>query len=223
MKLTDQYKKGPPEKNLEYLTDKCWPHTYGSEVYDEMFEPIQDTVRNYLEIGAAYGGSALLMRDYFKHATIWTVDIIPPNHRLRNADRIINLTADAYQSKIANMFSSEMDIIIDDGSHNIEDQQKVIDLYLNKLLPGGIFIIEDVESPELSFKLFDKKVENITSNLQSRDNKWINYEVSTYIGPPYFSNIKKGREEFAKEEIKLHGELKKQSRNNNLYIIKRTA
>lgn len=223
MKLTDQFKKGPPEKNLEYLTDKCWPHTYGEKVYDELFEPIQDTVRNYLEIGAAYGGSALLMRDYFKHATIWTVDVIPPNHRLRNADRIINLTANAYQRKIADMFSPEMDIIIDDGSHDIEDQQKVIDLYLSKLLPGGYFIIEDVESPEISFKLFDKRVERIKENLKVRNNKWIDYEVSTYIGPPYFANIKNGREAFAREEIELHGELKKESKNDNLYIIKRTT
>jgi len=222
MKYTEQRWSGP-----EYLTDKCWPHTYGSEVYDELFEPIQNSVRNYLEIGSAYGGSLLLAMDYFPRATIWAIDKLPPNKRIRDWDRIINLTADAYQQKIANMFSTEMDIIIDDGSHNIEDQCKAIDLYLEKLLPGGIFIIEDVEVlewdeekgwPEKSFQKFEERVDLIRNG-----NHTATYETNTYKGPEYFSNIKPGREREAEEEIEKHGELKSISKDDNLYIIKRVS
>ena len=39
-----------------------------------------------------------------------------------------------------------MDIIIEDGSHTITDQQRSIDLYLEKLNIGGYFIIEDIEA-----------------------------------------------------------------------------
>ena len=111
MKYTEQFNSGP-----EYLTDKCWPHTYGPKVYDELFEPLQNSVRNYLEIGSAYGGSCLLARDYFPRATIWTIDRLVPNRRIRDSERIVSLCADAYQQKVANMFAAEMDIIIDDGS-----------------------------------------------------------------------------------------------------------
>ena len=197
MKYTEQFNSGP-----EYLTDKCWPHSYGPKVYDELFEPIQNSVRNYLEIGSAYGGSCLLARDYFPR---------------------VSLCADAYQQKVANMFAAEMDIIIDDGSHNIDDQCKAIDLYLEKLLPGGLFIIEDVEWPENSFKLFDERLKLIEEDLRRNGNHWITYDVATYVGPEYFNNVKPGREQYAEEEMKKHGELKMKAKDDNLYIVKRVS
>ena len=215
MKYTEQFAKH------EYLTDKCWPHTYGKEIYDDLFEPIQHTVRNYLELGSAYGGSALLARDYFTRATIWTVDIVSPNRRIQSSDRIVSLQADAYQKRIADMFPADMDIIIDDASHNIDHQQQAIDLYLPKLIVGGIFIIEDIEAPKESFKLFDKRVDRVYENLKSRGNMYIDYEVSTYEGPEYYSNIKPGREKQAAEEYAEYGELRKTAKNDNLYIVKR--
>ena len=215
MKYTEQFDKH------DYLTDKCWPHTYGKEIYDDLFEPIQHTVRNYLELGSAYGGSALLARDYFTRATIWTVDIVSPNRRIQSSDRIVSLQADAYQKRIADMFPADMDIIIDDASHNIEHQQQAIDLYLPKLIVGGIFIIEDIEAPKESFKLFDKRVDRVYENLKSRGNMYIDYEVSTYEGPEYYSNIKPGREKQAAEEYAEYGELRKTAKNDNLYIVKR--
>ena len=109
MKYSEQFKKH------KYLTDKCGPHTYGIEVYDDLFEPIQHTVRNYLEIGSAYGGSALLARDYFQRATIWTVDNRGANWRMAEGHRIIHVMSDAYTKKIADMFTAEIDIIIDDS------------------------------------------------------------------------------------------------------------
>ncbi len=222
MKYTEQY-NNCLNTHSEYLTDKCWPHSYGPKVYDDLFEPIQHTVRNYLEIGTAYGGSALLARDYFTLADIWTVDQVAPNRRLRNIRRIITVTCDAYQKKIADMFPAQMDIIIEDGSHTITDQQRSIDLYLEKLNIGGYFIIEDIEVPEKSFKLFDKRVDLVLESLQSRGNKWLEYEVSTYIGPEFFLNDTPGREEYAKKEIEEFGRLTRKSKNDNLYIVKRVS
>ena len=218
MKYTEQFAKH------EYLTDKCGPsHTYGKEIYDDLFEPIQHTVRNYLEIGSQYGGSTLLARDYFTRANIWTIDVVGPNRRIKDADRIIHLTADAYQKRVADMFQSDMDIIIDDASHNIEDQQKAIELYLPKLTVGGYFIIEDIEAPSNSFKLFDKKVDIVYDLIKSRGNFYLEYDISTYTGPEYFKNIHPNRKAWADEEIKEHGELKEKLYNNNLYIVKRVT
>ena len=216
MKYTEQYKKN------EYLTDKCGPsHTYGAEIYDDLFEPIQHTVRNYLEIGSQFGGSTLLARDYFTRAIVWTIDIAPPNHRIKDADRIIHLTANAYQRRVSDMFQEAMDIIIDDASHNIEDQQKAIELYLPKLAVGGYFIIEDIEAADISFKLFDKKVDDVYEMIKSRGNAYLEYDISTYKGPPYFKNIGPAREKYALEEIEKYGMLKEKLYNDNLYIVKR--
>ena len=121
------------------------------------------------------------------------------------------------------MFPPDMDIIIDDASHDIGDQQKAIDLYLSKLTVGGYFIIEDVESPKQSFQLFDKKVDRIYENLKSRGNMYIDYKVTTYEGPEYFSNSKPGREKQKEAELKEHGELKQKAKNDNLYIVQRTT
>ena len=216
MKYTEQYAKN------EYLTDKCGPsHTYGTEIYDDLFEPIQHTVRNYLEIGSQFGGSTLLARDYFTRAIVWTVDISSPNHRIKDADRIIHLTANAYQRRVADMFQEDMDIIIDDASHNIEDQQKAIELYLPKLAVGGYFIIEDVEWPDNSFKLFDKKVDEIYEMQKQRGNFYLEYDISTYTGPEYFKNIGPAREKYALKEIAEFGMLKEKMYNDNLYIVKK--
>tara|TARA_B110001454_G_scaffold134381_1_gene125094 strand:+ start:2125 stop:2787 length:663 start_codon:yes stop_codon:yes gene_type:complete len=218
MKLySEQYEAGP-----EYLTDKCWPHTYGPVVYDQLFEPIKDTVRNYLEIGTAYGGSILLARDYFLRSTIWGVDIISPNRRLRakDADRIICVQGNAYKKQVSDMFINLMDIIIDDGSHTLEDQCTTIDLYLEKLSVGGLFIIEDVKVPAYDFEALDKTLDAYVDEKRGK-NPWLTYETSTYIGPEYFTNSKGGREQEKMEEIEQHGELKAKEKDDNLYIIKR--
>ena len=217
MKYSEQYEAGP-----EYLTDKCWPHTYGPVVYDNLFEPIKDTVRNYLEIGAAYGGSILLARDYFLNSTIYCVDLIDPNFRIasKHADRIVYVQGNGYKKRIADMFPNEMDIIIDDGSHTLEDQCKSIELYLEKLAIGGYFIIEDVQDPDDSFPVFDTWLEAYVNEKRGK-NPWLDYEVSTYIGPEYFTNSKDNRAKNRKEELEEHGELKMKSKDDNLYIVKR--
>ncbi len=216
MKYTEQFKLN------EYLTDKCGPHTYGKQVYDDLFEPVQETLRNYLEIGAAFGGSTLLARDYFTRATVWCVDIIDPNFRLasKHAERIIYVQGNAYKKQIADMFPNEMDIIIDDGSHTLEDQCTAIDLYLNKLSVGGTFIIEDVHNPKVAFNSLDKVMDDYLVRERGR-NPWLEYEISTYEGPEYLLNSHSSHSAAAEKEIKLYGELREKSKDDNLYIIKR--
>jgi hypothetical protein len=211
MKYSEQFKKH------KYLTDKCGPHTYGTEVYDDLFEPIQHTVKNYLEVGSAYGGSALLARDYFTGATIWTADIEQPNWRMNRGERIIHVMSDAYTKKVADMFPAQMDIIIDDGSHFIQHQCKMIELYLEKLLPLGYFIIEDVQNHEVNFPILEKEVDKFLQRYKGSKNMWLDFEITTYVGPEY---IKEG------PQYEDPGSLTKpgtKSKDDNLYILQRTA
>ena len=63
---------------------------------------------------------------------------------VQNNDKIKKIFADAYDSNTANILPS-FDVIIDDGPHTLESQEKAIQLYLPKVNPGGIFIIEDIQ------------------------------------------------------------------------------
>jgi hypothetical protein len=42
------------------------------------------------------------------------------------------------------------DLIVDDGSHRVRDQQVTAETLLPYLAPGGLYIIEDVNGDELS-------------------------------------------------------------------------
>ena len=50
------------------------------------------------------------------------------------------------------------DLIIDDGSHHIDDVVFVISNYLDKLNKGGYLIIEDCQSPEHWFEIVKKLI-----------------------------------------------------------------
>lgn len=216
MKYTEQFAAG------DYLTDKIFPHSYGSEVYDELFEPIQHTCKNYLEIGSFYGGSALLARDYFTEASIWTIDIKPSNHRIKWADRIHNIQGDAYIAWTAKKIPPTMDIIIEDGSHRIQHQVTSIDIYLPKLAVNGVFIIEDVDFPDESFHLFDAVVNKHNVWSPYADEEHGNrYTVRKYVGKEYYTNSNPSRVKEYTQEIQEFGALNHKSYNDNLYLVTR--
>ena len=48
------------------------------------------------------------------------------------------------------------DIIIDDGPHDIESQIAGLDLYLQKVKKGGLYIIEDIQSFSFLHDLSEK-------------------------------------------------------------------
>jgi len=60
----------------------------------------------------------------------------------------INITyADGYRREFAETLSN-FDIIIDDGPHTRESHLQSLSIYLSKLNPGGVFVIEDIAQME---------------------------------------------------------------------------
>ena len=57
----------------------------------------------------------------------------------------------------------DFDIIIDDGSHKLEDMVFVIKEYINKLSKNGILIIEDLQSVKWADEL-DKYIPETIKN-----------------------------------------------------------
>lgn len=128
-------------------TDKHNEHDYIQGFYDAEFEKYCDKPIDLLEIGIFGGASLALWSKYFPYATLTGVDInnnIDPKYR--EVERVQHLFSNAYDYKFVNSLGT-FDIIIDDGPHSLDSQIQCLRLYLDKLNPGGILVIEDVQDP----------------------------------------------------------------------------
>ena len=132
-------------------TEKGIWHSY-LPCYDLLFGDIRRDVKHFLEIGVRYGNSFKLWGDYFSdECHLYGIDISYDNlnddlfYRIRNHHNLY--LGNAYDKEtVLSVFSSKtFDIIIDDGSHFLEDQIAVIDMYLPLLKNEGILVIEDVQ------------------------------------------------------------------------------
>ena len=124
----------------KYLTDKDTIHSYLS-VYDKLFGHRKYESLTILEIGILWGGSLLLWAAYFPNAEIVGVDI----RKLRdiNHPRIHPIYQDVKQ--VDDFIFNHFDIIIDDGSHKIQDQLFSVRKFYRMLKNDGLLIIEDVK------------------------------------------------------------------------------
>jgi len=147
-----------------YSCDKLYAHSY-VPFYEELLGG--RTVKRLLEIGVGYrelmepfvpqyvhGSSLRMWADYFPEAEIFACDI--REDALINEGRIHSMVCD--QSSLTSTYamtkafgSGHWDVIIDDGSHKTEDQYRtaatlLVEPYLNS---GGIYVIEDVQEPEV--------------------------------------------------------------------------
>ena len=126
------------DKWLLYLTE-----------YERVLHDLQDREVRLLEIGVQNGGSLEIWAEYFPAARIVLgCDINPDCALLEFEDpRIKVLTGDAnsdeLQAAVAE-YSTEFDIVIDDGSHASGDIVKSFARYFPCVADGGRYIIEDL-------------------------------------------------------------------------------
>ena len=149
----------------KYILDKniftgCHNYIPG---YTYLFENIRYNINNVLEIGIGSiengqmggivhlgyktGNSLKCWSEYFSNSKIHGIDIF--EHKELNTDRITTYVADQSSQndlqKVIDSINCELDIIIDDGSHNGEHQAFSF-MFLNKYLSrNGIYVIEDVQ------------------------------------------------------------------------------
>lgn len=126
------------------LTDKDTTHSY-LEPYEELFAPRRQTAQRVLEVGVQNGGSVLLWRDYFPDAQVFGVD---QNPSPVGGTRIQCLQADAYTDATVDHLRElgPFDVLIDDGSHALHHLKFFAERYTSLLAPGGVLVIEDVET-----------------------------------------------------------------------------
>lgn len=151
---------------LDGWGDKGTAHTYIDE-----YETLLKDYRNnsvVLEIGIAYGHSCEMWCDYFIDSTIVGADIT--NHGIdSNTVRYKTVFANASSKDILPYLENyTFDVIIDDGSHHLDDQLNSYNILKHKLSPNGIYIIEDVANIDQSRQKFesldDSKMISIIDN-----------------------------------------------------------
>ena len=154
------------ELGLKYGTDKATHHGY-THVYHDYFKDRRESVKNVLEIGTGYGPSVQMWKDYFPNATIYTVDV-RDIYKYGEDDRVVRgiynfgkrydkdkaFTHLEYKMKgndnskgidtFKKDFPIEFDIIIEDASHMMKDQQQTLSMLFDQVKPGGIYVLEDL-------------------------------------------------------------------------------
>jgi hypothetical protein len=156
-------------ENLEEILDKYNTkknskfNNYG-KYYEKHLSLFRDKTINYLEIGSHRGESLYAMKEYFINANnIVGIDINPYSiifeNRLKNIFiEIGNQNNEIFLNKINKIYGS-FDIIIDDGSHIMDDIITSFNILFPLLNNNGIYIIENSINIKDNFDFFNKLIE----------------------------------------------------------------
>lgn len=134
--------------NLDTNKEKLYGFCDG--FYERELAAYRDRPISLLEVGIWSGDSLRLWGEYFSQARIMGIDVylmpqVGPMVAKYNSISVV--IADAYTTdKVSTL--SEFDVIIDDGSHNLANQLFMVENYLPKVKPGGLFVIEVVQTRE---------------------------------------------------------------------------
>lgn len=150
---------GKKRSSLEALakrhgTDKYW-HRY-CPFYDEHFTPLRDTAKKVMEIGIFDGASLRLWLDYFANAQVFGLDsgLYGTLGKWPASPRCHPYKGDqGNRGQLASMLvdtGGDFDLILDDGSHTMKDQQVSLACLFPAVRPGGFYVIEDLHTSFLT-------------------------------------------------------------------------
>ena len=118
---------------------------------------------NPAEIGILENNSIKMFRNYFSNAKIYGFEYDKKlikkakSHRLRNTFYSeIDVTNERSIKHNFSKFKKKFKVIIDDSTHDVDDQIRLINNCVNFLDPGGMFILEDI----YHFKNIETKIIN---------------------------------------------------------------
>ena len=151
--LCDIGKKFDTDKSSQRsnVTDyrHCHPYTL---FYDSLFKTKKNEILNIAELGILDGGSLLMWKEYFSNSNIYGFDhdndlINKFKNQYNNENVTLSYINVNNKESINNAFNDiniMYDIIIEDTTHQFEDQIRVIENIYQYLKPGGVLIIEDI-------------------------------------------------------------------------------
>jgi hypothetical protein len=134
-KLSGKTDKGPNDHN--------YVEVYERFILQLRYEPIK-----LFEIGIEKGGSLTMWEQYFPKARIFGLDIEDKSSMA--TARIKTFIGDQAKrdqlQKAIDVIGGDIDLLIDDGGHTMEQQQVSLGYLFKFVKPGGYYILEDVHT-----------------------------------------------------------------------------
>jgi len=132
-----------------------WDHYF--DIYDRHFRRFRGTDVHVLEIGVYSGGSLDMWRDYFgPGCSMYGVDI-EDACRAYERDGVKIFIGDQADRNFWGAFRAavpRVDIVIDDGGHEAEQQIVTLEELVPHMRSGGVFLCEDVHRTENPFQRY---------------------------------------------------------------------
>lgn len=153
--------------------DKGTAHTYIEE-YEKLLGEYREN-STVLEIGICKGESLKMWNEYFINSNVYGIDITDEYIKeLINENKYNIIIGNACSEEILKQLDNlTFDVIIDDGSHMINDQINSFNILKNRMNPNGIYIIEDVNNIDLS----RDRLTELHNNIKIIDNRHIKNRV----------------------------------------------
>jgi len=127
-------------------SDKLSHHGY-HRIYPWFLEHFRGQRINLLEIGLEQNESIKLWQEYFSKASIYGIDIDKKEFNDREVQlHQVDQSKEDQIERFTKEIDTTFDIIIDDGSHVPAHQILSLDHLWKVLSPGGVYIIEDIET-----------------------------------------------------------------------------
>jgi SAM-dependent methyltransferase len=133
------------DRNVEGPGIWKWEHYF--EIYDRHLSKFRGKAPTIVEIGIYSGGSLPMWQHYFGPGTQVVGIDIEPACRVYEREGVRVFIGDQADRSFWARFREEVpkvDILIDDGGHESEQQSISLDEMLPHLAPGGVYICEDV-------------------------------------------------------------------------------
>jgi hypothetical protein len=143
------------EMALHYKPTKFYGYLHANfdRFYPQYLEKYRGKHFRMLEIGLDTGNGTLLWEEYFPCATLVGLEYNVDNTKNEGASTIQTIVGDQGNALFLQTTFLEkanggnFDLIIDDGGHHYEQQRTSYEILFDKALnPGGLYIMEDVET-----------------------------------------------------------------------------
>lgn len=118
-------------------------------IYDTYFSRFRNNPVKFLEIGVSKGGSLEIWRKYFgPEAIIFGIDIDKSCSKFNGLAGEVRIGSQIDEVFLESVIfeMGGVDIVLDDGSHNMKDIVATISSIFPKLSLGGIYVIEDLHT-----------------------------------------------------------------------------
>ena len=126
---------------------KILSHNY-SVFYEKYFKNLKNNRMNILELGSHEGKGIASFYFYFSNAGLIGANINPFQMKYsskRISELFVDVSSERSLNSLYNYLTIDLEIIIDDASHNIKDILITLSIFFKKLKSGGCYVIEDLD------------------------------------------------------------------------------